>query len=108
MSEYELKICPGYFAAVIDGSKPFEVRKDDRLYVVGDVLHLWEWDPRGVGYTGRSVRVSVTCTVRNPMFVKPGYVILGIRVMGADRVAIGDHLYRPGCVDCWAEAMGDE
>ena len=22
------------------------------------------------------------------------------------QVAIGDHLYRPGCVDCWAEAMG--
>jgi hypothetical protein len=75
---HDLKIHPGPFAAVYAGTKTHEIRKADRPYAVGDVLHLREWVPgtiriRAGGaeielpsepttghYTGRSLRVEVT------------------------------------------------
>lgn len=39
---HDLKILPRYFDAVEDGSKPFEVRRNDRDYQVGDILLLRE------------------------------------------------------------------
>lgn len=41
-----LKCWPEPFAALLDGSKRHEVRRDDRGYMVGDVLCLHEWEPR--------------------------------------------------------------
>lgn len=40
--EHDLKILSPYFIAVEDGSKPFEVRRNDRNYQVGDTLLLRE------------------------------------------------------------------
>lgn len=42
---HELKTWPEPFAALKDGSKRFELRRDDRGYAVGDLLVLREWDP---------------------------------------------------------------
>jgi hypothetical protein len=42
---HELKCWPPYFERLLDGSKTFEVRKDDRGYQTGDWLVLREWDP---------------------------------------------------------------
>jgi len=44
-----LKCWPGPFAAVLDGSKRFEYRVDDRGYRVGDILHLREYVPSDDG-----------------------------------------------------------
>lgn len=35
---HELKIYPKYFQETIEGNKPFEIRKNDRHFQVGDVL----------------------------------------------------------------------
>lgn len=40
-----LKIWPQYYCRVADGSKTFEVRKNDRGFQPGDEVHLLEWDP---------------------------------------------------------------
>lgn len=75
---HELKILPEYFVAVRDGIKKFEVRKDDRLYQVGDILHLREFD--GQEYTGREVKAEVTYILCDTAYCKADYVILSIKV----------------------------
>jgi predicted transcriptional regulator len=50
---HELKIWPQHFAAVVSGVKKYEVRRNDRVYKVGDEIHLREWDPEPATYTGR-------------------------------------------------------
>ena len=64
---HELKVWPAYYERLVDGTKTFEVRKDDRGYQVGDVLVLREWNPRATGghmadmgrFTGREMRCTV-------------------------------------------------
>lgn len=78
MKTHELKTWPEYYNAVVDGEKTFEVRKDDRDYQVGDKLMLLEWDPVKETYTGSVTGVKVTYCLREPQFVKEGFVVMGI------------------------------
>ena len=57
---HELKSWPEFFVPVAIGVKPFEVRKDDRGFQVGDLLLLREWNPNREEYTGRELRRWVT------------------------------------------------
>lgn len=101
MSVHRLKCWPESFAAVLDGTKSFEWRRDDRGFDVGDELLLAEFDPGApipaytqfdpraqappasglVGrYTGRSVTVCVTHILRAPKHGVPeGFVVMSIR-----------------------------
>lgn len=68
---HALKCWPRFFSALADGSKTFEFRDaSDRTFEVGDLLQLYEWDPRchagGVlettylpGATGRELFLEV-------------------------------------------------
>ena len=78
MARYELKTWPEFFAAVLAGTKPFDVRYDDRGagYQVGDVLLLYEYDP-AKGYTGRTMTKTVTYVLHG-MGLERGYVCLGL------------------------------
>lgn len=71
-----LKQLPEYFKAVKNGTKTFEVRKNDRNYQVGDLLALNEYD--GEKYTGRHCIVRVLYILDNSEYVKDGYIIMGI------------------------------
>lgn len=61
--EHELKIWPAYFAAVLDGRKTFEVRKNDRGFNAGDTVYMREFDPAVSveihRYTGMSIRFRI-------------------------------------------------
>ncbi len=74
-----LKTWPVFFSEVWSGAKPFELRKNDRDYKVGDWLHLEDWAP-GTGYTGRAVIARVSYVLADvPDFgLMPGYAILGL------------------------------
>lgn len=68
--------------AVVEGHKPFEIRKeDDCRYEVGDLLVLREWMP-GVGeYTDATIVALITYVMRDAEFLAPGYVALGLRLL---------------------------
>jgi hypothetical protein len=81
---HSLKCWPQYFAALLDGSKTFEIRKNDRNFAVGDVLVIRELcasDSETVNpaiYTGRVCVFDVTYVMTSPAFVLPGFAVLGI------------------------------
>jgi len=59
----EKKCWPKYFQAILDSSKPFDVRLNDFECGPGDTLVFMEWDPKTRKYTGRSIEKEVTCVV---------------------------------------------
>lgn len=78
-SVHKLKILPRFFAAVCDGTKTFEVRKNDRGFQMGDILELQEWLPDS-GYTGKVVRRKVTYILYGDTFagLDNSYVVMAI------------------------------
>lgn len=79
---HDLKCQPPFFDDVVALRKPFEIRKNDRNYQVGDVLRLREYvvgeddfggDDR---YTGREClrRVSYITGYEQ----RPGFVVMGL------------------------------
>jgi hypothetical protein len=62
-SKHELKIWPQFFRAVLNGSKTFELRKNDREFQSGDEVVLREWDPELVPLPGAP---RVMPTIYNP------------------------------------------
>lgn len=75
---HEVKTGPGYFRLGLSGDKPFEVRRDDRGYEVGDILREKEWSPHG-GYTGRVHERKITFVLRDPDYCKEGFVVMGLK-----------------------------
>ena len=59
MKIHELKIWPIYFEAVSNGSKTFEVRKNDRNYLEGDRVILREWNPDTEKFTMRQMSFKI-------------------------------------------------
>lgn len=106
MQIHRLKTWPSYFAAVVDGSMPFQVRRNDRDFQVGDKLELREWDPAKGQYTGRSAFVRVVSIFFPAAFtpddypiggVLQGYCVMGIRLLGScgGTGAVGFHVEGP-------------
>lgn len=79
--QHELKTWPQFFAKILDGSKPFEIRKDDRGFKVGDELLLREWNPQTGEYTGRELSRVVTYLYPADGYgdgLTHGYCVMGI------------------------------
>lgn len=80
---HELKTWPGFFEPLARGEKTFEIRRGDRLFSVGDTLHLREWS-KAHGYTGREVFRTVTYTLTDAVFLQPGMVAMGLASVSLD------------------------
>ena len=63
---HKLKTWPEYFVELANGSKTFELRKNDRNFWPGDTLVLEEWNPETKEYTGRTITKRV------------GYLVQGV------------------------------
>ena len=78
---HDLKCWPPVFQDMVDGRKPFEFRKDDRHFAVGDMLNLREWVPYDMDgvFTGRKLAVVVTYKIDGGQFGIPeGYCIMAV------------------------------
>lgn len=86
---HTLKIWPNHFEEVAEGRKKAEIRKDDRGFAVGDLLHLVEFDPAkciAVRETGRTMTVAITHILHGGRFgLDPDYVMLSIEPVSHDR-----------------------
>lgn len=60
MTIHLLKSWPDFFEPLLNGTKMFEVRFNDRYYKVGDILHVREFDDKTGKYTGRDLKREVT------------------------------------------------
>lgn len=90
--DHVLKVVAPYFDALADGSKAFEVRRNDRGFQKGDRLLLWDYDPApGAWRTfmpGYHRVISATVSfvyAGDPRFsygnqhaLNPGWVVLGL------------------------------
>ena len=77
--EHSLKIQKTYFESVLNDTKTFELRKNDRGYGVGDKLILNEFDESG-RYTGRKITVVVTYILNGPVYGLPsGCCIMAVK-----------------------------
>jgi hypothetical protein len=85
MKIHELKCWPEYFYAIKNSQKPFEVRRDDRGFTEGDVLHLRLYDRKREKYvdagTGAVCHVflHVQRVWRYLPGLKEGYVVMETR-----------------------------
>jgi len=59
MKVHELKIKQGYCNDILVNKKSFEIRKNDRGFQVGDILHLKVIDDDTGEYTGFEIFVKV-------------------------------------------------
>lgn len=76
---HELKTIDPHYEDIVEGLKTFEMRRDDRAYAAGDVLHLRQYDPKLDAYSGYGFRVRVTHLLRGPCFgLADGWVIMSI------------------------------
>lgn len=90
MTTHELKCVPPYFQDVVDGTKPFEVRLNDRHFQIGDKIILREFlTGEYVGFTGRICEVNITYILNLSEFLnimscpinsKANWVVLGIEL----------------------------
>ena len=75
--DHELKVWGSFFEALLDGTKNFEVRHNDRDFKPGDYLLLREWVENE--YTGRELIKCVTYVLKGGIFgVEAGYVVLAL------------------------------
>ena len=94
---HELKTWPEPFLAVACGHKTWEVRRDDRGFMIGDVLVLELWDPspdefgprgyrrKGGGPDRVSLSFRVTYILHGGRFGVPeGYVVMSIEPVGGE------------------------
>lgn len=78
---HELKTWIKYYQRIFEGSKTFEVRKDDRDFQIGDFLTLKEYDNDKKEYTGRQQSIYVTYVLRGGIFgIEEGYCVMSIKL----------------------------
>lgn len=74
---HELKADPAPFSDVLAGTKRCEVRRDDRGFLAGDLLHLREFDRAWEEYTGRECWRVVT-HIQTGYGLPDGLVVLSV------------------------------
>lgn len=86
--EHELKTWPRYWDAVADGTKQFEVRRNDRAFQTGDILvlkmydpenHVYVWDGHDSKAKIFTIRKRITFILQGGQFgIEPAFCVMGL------------------------------
>lgn len=81
MTTHKLKTWPEYFNQIIEGNKNFEVRRNDRNFMIGDTLILQEFDPIVKLYTGREIIKTITYILNLTDFIGffTTYIVISLK-----------------------------
>ena len=86
---HNLKCITHFFVQAWSGNKPWEIRKDDREFSIGDIVTLWEVDYEKREYTERCFNNIVTYKyegVENGL--QEGYCILTLLKIPAQSIGM--------------------
>jgi hypothetical protein len=93
MTTHTLKVVPPYFDALADGSKTFEVRRNDRGFQTGDRLNLVSYaNSHQLEFPRRQLSAEVTYVYSgDPRFGDwtAGTVVLGIKITDPTPPVVG-------------------
>jgi len=73
---HNLKTLDPYFGLMQEGVKDFEIRFDDRNFLVDDILNLQEYKYKEP--TGQCVQKRIKYILRRFKGLQTGYVVLGL------------------------------
>lgn len=76
MTRHYLKTWPESFEAISVGVKPWEIRKNDRDFHVGDLLCLQEWCPVREAYSGKQINAVVQWVLWEGFGLQDGHIIM--------------------------------
>jgi len=76
-----LKLWPQFVDPIAYGRKRFEIRRADRDFRVGDILHLREWFPERGEWGPRNITCFVTYILHGPAFgIEEGFCAMSIEM----------------------------
>nr|WP_301907219.1 DUF3850 domain-containing protein [uncultured Anaerostipes sp.] len=75
--EHDVKTAAEFFEDAKAGIKPFELRKNDRDYKVGDFMKMRKY--KDGEWSGDIIRREITYVLEDHEGLKPGYCILGVK-----------------------------
>ena len=81
MKVHHLKIKQVFFLAKLQGVKPFEIRKNDRDFQIGDMLVLHKLDDYEKE-TGRTITQVINYVFEESEYLQKGYVIISGEMIG--------------------------
>ena len=77
-----LKTWPEAFEDVLAGRKPYDIRRNDRDFQLGDQLILCEYEPHKEVHTGREIHCTVIhITYGGKWGLPKGHCVMGIMVL---------------------------
>jgi hypothetical protein len=82
MTIHHLKVWPHFYDGLVDGSKTYEVRRNDRGFAVDDILVLHDWNQDTSTYTERPILYTkVLGILEDAPGLIEGYVILTLSMV---------------------------
>jgi hypothetical protein len=83
---HTLKTWPALYNAMAHNGKNFEIRKNDRRFITGDLLILQEYDINTKQYTGniRVVQIKLIFTHTQIPGLQEGYVAMAVENVPCD------------------------
>ncbi len=75
--KHKLKCLPAYFDVTWQGYKQFELRKNDRNFLPGDIIILNEWTEKD-GFSGRSITSIISYIIQDERWLQKDICCIGL------------------------------